>query len=170
MSKAFTRESDDAPDLPLPSRRATPLPPGTPNLITPDGAQRLRAELAELAERRRPLTTSTDPETRRRVAALDNRMRQLQQSLESASVVQSPPEPWTEVRFGATVKVRDQHGEEILYRLVGVDEVDLARDWVSWRSPVARALLDAQLGQKVRVQVPAGDLELEILAISYLPA
>ena len=168
MSKAFTRDDDGVPDLPLPARPVATLPPGAPNYLTPDGAQRLREQLAALIERRRG-SASADPEARRRLAPLDAQILRLQQSLDSASIVQPPPEPWTDVRVGANVKVRDQHGEEFAYRIVGVDETDLTRDWVSWCSPVARALLNARLGQRVRVQAPAGDLELEILDITYAP-
>lgn len=162
MSKAFTREDDNAPDLPLPLRPASTLPPGAPNYVTPDGAQRLRARLAELIERRQAM--SGDPEAKRRV---EMQILQLQQSLDSATILPPPAPPWNEVKFGAIVSVRDQHGEEFQYRIVGVDEADPAHDQVSWCSPVARALLNAQLGQSVRVQIPAGYLELEILEISY---
>ena len=169
MSKAFTRDDDGVPDLPLPIRPASALPPGAPNYITPDGAERLRNQVIQLVERRRTSGSSSDPDTRRRLAQIDAQIRHLQQSLDSATVVPPLQEPWTEFRIGATVTVRDQQGEEFAYRIVGVDEVDLDRDWVSWCSPVGRALLNCRLGQRVRVQVPAGDLELEILAIQYPP-
>jgi transcription elongation factor GreB len=162
MSKAFTREDDDAPELPIPRRPASPLPVGTPNYITPDGAQRLRGQLAAMIEHRQ--TTAVDAETKRR---LDAQILTVQQSLDSATVLAPPPRPWEQVKFGAAVSVRDQHGEEFNYRIVGVDEADPSRDQVSWISPVARALLDARIGQRVRVQIPAGDLELEIVEISY---
>lgn len=160
MSKAFTRE-DDAPELPLPARQASALPPGAKNYMTPDGAERLRNEIARLLEQRR---TTDAPEARR---LLDNQIRNLEKSLNSATIVEPPPQPWTQVRFGATVTVRDQNGEEFQYRIVGVDETDIDRGWVSWCSPIARALLNANLGQRIALKVPAGDLELDILAIRY---
>lgn len=61
----------------------------------------------------------------------------------------------------------DRSGVETRYRIVGVDETDLDRDWVSWRSPLAKALLNARLGQRVGFQTPAGEQELEITAIAY---
>ena len=108
--------------------------------------------------------TTDAPEARR---LLDNQIRNLEKSLNSATLVEPPPQPWTQVRFGATVTVRDQNGEEFQYRIVGVDETDIDRGWVSWCSPIARALLNANLGQRIALKVPAGDLELDILAIRY---
>ena len=62
---------------------------------------------------------------------------------------------------------RDAAGEESTYRIVGVDEADVDRDWVSWVSPIARALLNARLGQRVRFRFPAGEDELEVVRIEY---
>lgn len=162
MSKAFTREDDDAPDRPIPRSPVSTLPPGAPNYVTADGYQRLKAQVDALLERR--MTLAGDAEAKRR---LETQILHLQRSIDTAAVVAPPPQPWNEVRFGALVTVRDQHGEEFQYRIVGVDEADPACDKVNWCSPVARALLDATIGQRVRVQIPAGDLELEILGISY---
>ena len=156
MSKAFTRESDDGPDLPAPIRPISALPPGVKNYMTAAGVDQLRAELARLVQAERP-----------RAASLDQRIVHLEAALRSAVVVTVPEKPWNEVRFGATVTVRDRAGEESRYRIVGVDETDMDRDWVSWRSPIASALLNARIGQRVRFRVPAGEQELEIVAISY---
>jgi transcription elongation factor GreB len=71
------------------------------------------------------------------------------------------------VRFGATVTVRERNGEASVYRIVGVDEMDLDRNWVSWLSPIAKALLNARPGQRVRFKSPAGEQELEITGITY---
>ena len=78
-----------------------------------------------------------------------------------------PAPPWDQVRFGTTVTVRKPSGDETRYRIVGVDEMDVDRDWVSWLSPIARALLNARLGQRVRFKFPSGEEELEITAIAY---
>jgi transcription elongation factor GreB len=156
MSKAFTRESDDGPDLPAPVRPVAPLPPGVKNYITRAGADTLRQELAHLMNSERP-----------RPSSAEQRIVQLEAALGSAVIVPVPDKPWEEIRFGATVTVRDRSGEEERYRIVGIDEVDVDRDWVSWRSPIATALLNARLGQRVRFRVPAGERELEIVAIAY---
>ena len=169
MSKAFTRESDDVPDLPDLPEKASALPDGARNYLTPDGARRLREELEELVEvRRRQIAPSSEgTDGKRRLRALDQRINHLQQSLQTAEVVPPATELPNEVRFGSTVTVRERNGEESQYRIVGVDETDFDRGWVSWFSPIARALLNARVGQRVRLRSPAGDTELEIVAIRY---
>jgi transcription elongation factor GreB len=74
------------------------------------------------------------------------------------------------VRFGATVAVRGEDGTERRYRLVGVDEADPLHGAVSWRSPLAAALLGARTGDTVTFRSPRGDEELEVVALSYLAA
>src|SRR5687767_15423071 len=101
MSKAFTRESDDGPDLPLPVRPMAPLPPGVKNYITAAGAQKLRDELARLMNSKRP-----------RPSSIEQRIVQLEAGLRSAVIVPVPENPSEEVRFGATVTVRDRSGQE----------------------------------------------------------
>ena len=168
MSKAFTRESDDAPEpRPLP-RLVSALPPGTKNYLTPDGARRLQQELDDLSQKRSTIVAlPADSDARYHLPALDQRIFQLQQSLQTAFLAPAPAPPWEQVRFGATVTVRDADGVETRYRIVGVDETDLDRDWVSWLSPIARALLNARSGQRVRLKLPAGEEQLEIVGIAY---
>lgn len=168
MSKAFTRESDDAPERPSIPPLPSALPPGAKNYLTVDGERRLRAELERLQQTERPRLAllPEGSEEKRRLPAIDQRIYQLQRSLQTAVVTPPPAADDNQVRFGATVTVR-QRGEEITYRIVGVDEVDIDRGWVSWLSPIARALLNARRGQKVRFKFPSGEEELEIVAIAY---
>src|SRR6266576_212949 len=139
MSKAFTREDDMAED-PIIVRPMTGLPPGTKNFITPAGALRLRGELEHLVQVERPRLASeaaNDIDAKRPLAALDQRIRQIEHSLNTMVVTEPPPAPDGVVRFGASVTVRNRAGEETIYRIVGVNETDLDRDWVSWLSPMA---------------------------------
>ena len=168
MSKAFTRESDDAPELPIRPRRPSPLPPGARNYLTAGGAQSLREELNRLLHIDQPrLAASNDEDAKRQLQALNERIEQLQQSLHSAVVVTPPSMPDDRVRFGATVTVRNQGGDESRYRIVGVYETDIDRDWVSWLSPIAKALLNARLGERVRIKLPGGEEQLEIVGVVY---
>ena len=165
MSRAFLREDDlqeDSPPLP-----AYPVVPhGQKNFLTAVGAARLQSELATLTDKRASLSArARDPDIRWEVQALDHRIRHLQQSLRTAEVISPELETTDTVRFGATVTVRDGAGVEARYRIVGVDETDLDRGDVSWLSPLARALLNARTGQRVRVKTPRGEAELEIVSI-----
>ena len=82
-------------------------------------------------------------------------------------MVPPPAERDGVVRFGATVTVRERSGTEERYRIVGVDEMDIDRGWVSWLSPIAKALLNARLGRRVRFKFPSGEKELEIIRVEY---
>jgi transcription elongation factor GreB len=171
MSKAFTRESDDAPEEPLVARQMPTLPAGAKNYLTPDGARRLREELNQLLETERPrIAASPDKaEAGRQLQVLDQRIRHLQQSLQTAVVTGPPATTEDRVRFGATVTVRERAGGESDYRIVGLDETDMDRGWVSWLSPIARALLNARRGQKVRLKLHSGEEELEVVEVRYEP-
>lgn len=169
MSKAFTRESDDAPEAPL-ARPASVLPPGVKNLLTPGGAVRLQQELEQLTAEEATLRTKTpgdDDSAKRRLQGLAQRFLQIQHALQTAVITGPPAVAGDAVRFGATVMVRERSGETTSYRIVGVDETDLDQNWVSWLSPIAKALLNARVGQSVRLKLPGGEEELEILRVSY---
>ncbi len=168
MSKAFLRESDFE-DSPEPPRLAAALPFGAKNYLTPAGAQRLRDELLRLTEVERPplALNPDDADARRALKVLDQRIRHLQASLRSAVVVAAEPGPHDTVRFGATVTVREPDGSEARYRIVGVDETDASRNWISWQSPLARTLLQAKVGDRVAFQAPRHRTELEIVAVEF---
>ena len=167
MSKAFTRESDDASDAPI-AMQPPPLPPGAKNYVTERGAHALREELNRLIAERPGVLAIADAAVRtRQLQALDQRLFYLEQSLGTAVIVPTPAPPWDVVRFGATVNVRERGGEELTYRVVGVDEADFDQGLISWCSPVARALLNARKGECVRFQTPEGSKQLEVTNITY---
>ncbi len=169
MSKAFTRESDDTPERPARPRRVSSLPPGTKNYLTASGAASFRDELERIEATERPALAALPESDPRReyLMVLDDRLAQLHDTLATAEVVEPPPPPHDQVRFGATVAVRHARGETVRYRIVGVDETDIDRDWISWLSPLARALLNARLGATLRVRLPAGEEQLTISEIAY---
>lgn len=169
MSKAFTREENDGPDIPdLPPMTST-LAPGAKNYITAAGAQKLRDELQQLVETTRPALANSpdDPDAKQQLARLDQRIIQLEESLQSSEIITPPNGPADIVRFGATVTVRESDGNEASYRIVGVDETDSNRGWVSWVSPIAKALLNSKRGERIRFKLPLGEEALEILDIRY---
>src|SRR2546428_158867 len=146
MSKAFTRESEDLPDFPIMPRQTSSLPPGAKNYLTANGAQQLREELKRLIQQE-PLRNPDSQESSlhgRELQLLRQRIAHLQQTLQSAVIAEAPPPPWDHIRFGATVTVRESDGTESRYRIAAADEADVDRDWASWCSPLAPALLYAR--------------------------
>ncbi|HZL78407.1 MAG TPA: GreA/GreB family elongation factor [Candidatus Limnocylindrales bacterium] len=153
MSKAFTREIDDAPE-PVIKPSPSVLPPCAKNYITTRGMKNLRREFLEL---------SAQPPS----SQILQRLCDLQNSLLNAVVIEPPPPPCTQVQFGATVSVRNQQGVEMDYAIVGVDETDLGRNHTSWISPVAKALIKRRVGERIRFRTPAGEQNWEIIKVVY---
>jgi transcription elongation factor GreB len=108
---------------------------------------------------------------KKRLREMDRRIRFLIKRLDVAEVVdpQSRRDDDDEDRvfFGATVKVRNARNEERTVSIVGVDEIDTARGYISWVSPMARALLKAREGDTVTLNTPGGVEELDILEVRY---
>jgi len=187
MSKAFTRETEADNDFaeedasPLPS-----LPVGSKNYITPGGHQRLMDEFHWLMNKERPQVTATVAWAaangdrsenadyiygKKRLREIDRRIRFLTRRLDIAEVVDpaAPRDDETRIFFGATVTFANQNGEEKTISIVGVDEIDTARGYISWVSPMARALIKAREGDVVTLHAPAGTEDLEILEVKYRP-
>jgi transcription elongation factor GreB len=188
MSKAFTKEpdgereedgyvADEAPQAPI---------AGVKNYITPSGLQRLRDERRFLLTRERPAVTqvvawaasngdrseNADYQYgKRRLREIDRRIRFLTKRIDAAEVVD--PEAsrggraLKQVFFGATVRYANAAGTERVVSIVGVDEVDLNRNYISWLSPLARALMKAEPGDHVVLHAPGGTEQLQILEVRY---
>jgi transcription elongation factor GreB len=104
---------------------------------------------------------------KRRLREMDRRIRFLTKRLEAAEVI-NPSEIKTEkVLFGATVTVLDEDERERVYRIVGQDEIDPKNGWVSWVSPIAKALLNSKVGDVVQFISPKGIEDLEVIKIEY---
>jgi transcription elongation factor GreB len=156
------------------------------NYITPGGLQRLRDELRFLLARERPAVTAivawaasngdrsenADYQyNKRRLRQIDRRIRFLTKRIDAAEVV-DPEAPRSgraanRVFFGATVRYANASGAERVVRIVGVDEIDLKRNHVSWKSPLARALMKAAPGDSVVLHAPGGTEHLHILEVRY---
>jgi transcription elongation factor GreB len=167
MSKAFTKD-DDAGEAPLFVSRRAPLPDGSPNYVTARGLALLRAELARELERWAGRTAAASDAERARAGALHAaQVAEIEARIASAVLVESALQPRGEVRFGAKVRVRHEAGSERTYRIVGVDEADAASGAVAFVAPLARSLLGKHVGEAALVRSPAGEDELEVLAIEY---
>ena len=181
MNKAFTKEADGDEDDDGPSLPA--LPAGGKNYITPQGHDRLRAELLHLIDEERPKVVETvhwaayngDRSEngdyiygKKRLREIDRRIRFLTKRLDIAEVVDpSIHHGNDQVFFGATVTYENQDGIEHTVTIVGIDELDPLNGKISWISPVARALTKAREGDEVTLQTPAGVEQLTILDVSY---
>jgi transcription elongation factor GreB len=175
MRKGFTRQ-------PKPDAPATPLI----NYITPGGLERLKAEYHFLLARERPAvkavvswaasngdrSENADYQYgKRRLRQIDSRLRFLMKRIEAAQVV-DPEAPRTgqaatRVFFGATVRYADDEGTERVVSIVGADEVDLERKHISWVSPLGRALMKSEEGDRVILEAPGGTTSLTVLEITY---
>ena len=156
----------------------------TPNYITPEGFQRLNAEVEFLTRRERPRVVQevTDAAAqgdrsenaeyiygKKRLREIDRRLNFLAGRLKHVEVV-DPARQNTPgvVFFGATVQVEDEEGETLTYQIVGIDEVDPNLGRVSWRSPLGRSLLKRRVGDTVRYVRPEGEaVELTVTAVRY---
>ena len=158
------------------------MPDEIRNYITPGGFRRLREELAHLWKEERPQMVTTVAWAagngdrsengdyiygKRRLREIDRRIRYLSKSLDSAVVVDNAGRALEQVQFGATVTIADDSGHEREVTIVGVDELDSSGARVSWRSPLARALLKARVGDTVTVHAPRGAASLDVIAIRY---
>jgi transcription elongation factor GreB len=175
MRKGFTRE----PQRDEPATRVR-------NYITPAGLQRLKDEHRFLLTRERPAVVEVVAWAasngdrsenadykygKRRLRQIDGRIRFLAKRIEAAEVV-DPEAPRsgqaaTRAFFGATVRYENAAGAERMVCIVGVDEVDLSRNHISWMSPLARALMKSAAGDTVVLQAPGGTEELTLIEVRY---
>ena len=152
------------------------------NYITPAGYRRLQDELARLWKAERPQVVATVAWAagngdrsenadyiygKRKLREIDRRIRYLAKSLDRAVVVDNAAKKRERVYFGATVTIADESGDEREVTIVGVDELDVGDARVSWRSPLAKALMSAKVGDTVTLRAPRGLERLEIIAIRY---
>jgi transcription elongation factor GreB len=162
--------------------------PRPKNYITPAGLRRLKDEHAFLMNRERPAVVqvvawaagngdrseNADYQYgKRRLRQIDSRIRFLTKRIDAAEVV-DPAAPRSgsagrRVFFGATVTYRDAGGREHVVSVVGIDEVDLTRRYISWMSPLARALMKGGAGDTVVLRAPRRTEHLEILDVEYAP-
>ena len=180
MSKSSDPDYDDSDEL---QDDAEQLLAGVKNYITPAGLQRLRDELGQLLRVERPKVVEVvhwaagngDRSEngdylygKKRLREIDRRIRHLTKRIEIAVPVDPDNQKnHDQVFFGATVTYDDAKGAEHTVTIVGVDEANLEAGLVSWVSPIARALLKAYEGDKVKVRTPAGEETVEVLEIKY---
>jgi transcription elongation factor GreB len=164
------------------STRDRPPPPKRSAYITAEGAKKLRAELDQLWTVERPRVTQEVADAaaqgdrsenaeyiygKRRLREIDRRVRFLSKRLDEVKVVNEPPTDPKRVHFSAYVSVEDEDGVEKTYRIVGADESDMSKGFISIDSPVARALIGKREGDEVTIKVPKGDVVYTIIGVEY---
>lgn len=153
------------------------------NYITPEGFKKLQEEFKELFHGERPKLVETVAWAagngdrsengdyiygKRRLREIDKRLKFLMDRIESARVV-NPKEIQSEkVVFGATVEIEDEDGKSKTYQIVGEDELEPEKNRISWKSPMAKALLGKQVGDEIEIHRPAGVLFAEIKSIRFV--
>ena len=155
--------------------------PGSP-YITPEGAARLREEAQYLWRQLRPEVVralaaaaaegdrSENAEytyRKKQLGGIDRRLRYLGKRIDSMQIVDRPPADMSVVRFGARIRLNTSTEGRVVYRIVGVDETDARKGFISIDSPVARALLGKRVGDCTEVELPECVLSVEVLAVDY---
>ena len=185
MSRAFVDEDAGADETDGMHEIPLPITPGARNYMTPEGALLMAEELRRLAEEERPRAAgalaaaeqAAKAEFLRRISTIDRRITYLTRMKAALSVVE-PPASAERVVFGLVVsvgeerdRVREQgeleRGSTIDYRIVGADESDPERGYVSWASPIAKALIGKRVGEAATVRLPVGEQRLRVLGIRF---
>lgn len=150
--------------------------------ITPAGARTLRDELTHIWKVKRPEVTSKVAAAaalgdrsenadyiygKKHLREIDKRIRYLTKRLDNLEIVDRIPDDQERVFFGAWTTLLNDQNEEKTVRIVGADEFDLSKGWISLNSPMARAILGKRLDDEVTIETPAGKETYEITAIRY---
>ncbi|WP_455207840.1 transcription elongation factor GreB [Kaarinaea lacus] len=162
--------------------RWRPPPPVSSKYITPEGKKRLEDELEYLWRKKRPEVTkalsaaaaegdrSENAEyiyRKKQLREIDARVRFIRKRLENMKVVNSIPDDPSRIFFGAWITVEDEAGDEIRYRIVGPDETDFQKEYISMDSPLGKALMGKSLDAEVEVVTPQGKKLLYIVDVNY---
>ena len=183
MSKLFTEETKLIDDLEK-NKPNNQLPIGSKNYITPGGHARLMVEFLWLMNKGRPEVTATVSWAagngdrsensdyiygKKRLREIDRRIHFLTKRLNIAEIVDptAPREDKMRIFFGATVTFSNQRGKKKTVSIVGIDEIDTTKGYISWISPMARALTKARQGDIVNLHAPDGVKKIEVLEVKY---
>ena len=152
------------------------------NYITPTGFEKLRSEYVELLSVERPKTVTVVTWAasngdrsenadyqygKRRLREIDRRLHFLKTKMQDAEVVDPAQIKSDKVVFGATVTLENEEGEAVVYQIVGEDEIDIKLKRISWKSPIAKAILGKKIDDEVKVLKPKGDEMMTIIDIMY---
>ncbi len=152
--------------------------------ITPEGARVLRDELTFIWKTKRPEVTQKVAAAaalgdrsenadyiygKRHLREIDKRIRYLTKQLDNLEIVDRKPDDLNKIYFGAWIKLEDENGDPSQIRIVGADEFDMKKGWISLESPMAKSLLGKCKGDDVLIRRPIGDSEMFIVDVQYEP-
>ena len=166
MSRGFVRE-DDQEEVPIVPQRAY-LPEGVTNFVTPSGMDQLLAEKQILIDEKNNLSSTSENEKRIELNYINAKLQLLNNRIAEAKVVDLKKQPQNELRFGATVSLKAEVSGNIrIFQIVGVDEADIASGKISFVSPLAKALINKKVGDRITLKREREDIVFKIMDIAY---
>jgi len=167
MSRGFVKE-DDQEEIPMVPQRAY-LPDGVPNFVTPTGMEQLLAEKQDLISEKDNPVSANENEKRIALNYINAKLQLLNNRISDARVINLKEQPKNEIRFGASVTLRQEGSDDIqTYQIVGVDEADISKGKISFISPVSKSLINKKIGDKVVLKRAKEEIVYEILNITYV--
>jgi transcription elongation factor GreB len=166
MSRGFVKE-DDQEEIPIVPQRAF-LPEGVTNFVTRTGMDQLLAEKQILILEKDNLISTNENEKRISLNYINAKLQLLNNRIAEAKVVDLKEQPQNEIRFGATVTLKNESSGKIqIFQITGVDEANIAHGKISFISPLAKALINKRAGDKIALKRDREDILFEIIGIAY---
>jgi transcription elongation factor GreB len=166
MSRGFVKE-DDQEEVPIVPQRAY-LPEGATNYVTRAGMDQLLAEKQMLIHEKDNLSSNNENEKRISLNYINAKLQLLNNRIAEAKVIDLKEQPQNEIRFGAIVTLKTEASGNIqILQIVGVDEADIAKGRISFISPLAKALLNKKIGDKISLKRDREDIVFKIMDITY---
>jgi transcription elongation factor GreB len=166
MSRGFVKE-DDQEETPLVPPRAD-LPEGVTNFITENGMDELLAEKQALIHEKGAIEAATEQEKRVEYNFINAKIHLLDERIATAKVVELKEQPQDEIRFGAIVMLKIGNSPKTqTYQIVGVDEADIAKNKISFISPIAKILIGKKVGEQAILKLAKEERVFEVMEIKY---
>ena len=166
MSRGFIKE-DDQEEVPIVPPRAY-LPEGVTNFVTRAGMDQLIAEKQILIQEKDNLSSTSENEKRIALNYINAKLKLLDNRIAEAKVIDLKEQPQDEIRFGVKVTLKiEVSGNIQIFQIVGVDEANISRSKISFISPLAKALINKKVGDKITLKRDRQDIVFEVLDISY---
>lgn len=165
MSRGFVKEGDQE-EVPMLTPRAF-LPAGVENFVTTAGLEALKAEREEILSERKQYEGVDTNDARVNNNYLTAKLRQIEERIHSARVLDYDPQRQSDVAFGALITYKNLKNNQVMkYQIVGVDEANIMQGKISFLSPLSKVLMNKRVGDVVTFKTPQGEIDMEIMEIS----